>query len=273
MTEQEFLRLSTFIEGRFGIKLPGQKKTLLQARLRKRLKALSLPSYAEYIKYLFSKEGLETELEELIDVVSTNKTDFFREKRHFDLLKSEFLSEILKQKKSGQSLKVWSAGCSTGQEPWSLAMLLADVLANSWPPSFTIDATDVAHTVLETAANAVYSMDKLKDIPEAYRKAFLLKSRDSSRKLFRIAPEIRKKVRFKSLNLMDPFNQMENDYDLIFCRNTLIYFDRPVQKQIALKLISRLRPGGYLFIGHSESFINMDIPVEHVMPTIYRKKM
>ncbi len=272
LNDEEFARLSQYIEGRFGIKLPPGKKTMLQGRLRKRLIALNMSGYSEYIRYLFSAEGARKEPTELIDVVSTNKTSFFREFRHFEILERTIIPEILAKRKDSKPLMVWSAGCSTGEEPYSLAFLLQDMLQDKWPAGFIIHASDVSYNVLNTAQKAVYQGEKAVDIPERFRHKYLLRSKDHRKNLIRISSEIRKRVVFSIFNLLENFpNDKIAAYDLIFCRNTLIYFDRSIQKEISMKFAESLKNGGYLFIGHSESLINMHIPLQNILPTIYQK--
>lgn len=271
MTDTEFKALGEFIQTEFGIKMPPAKKTMLQSRLTKRLRALNISDYRQYREYLFSPEGLIRELPFLIDEVTTNKTDFFREPSHFDLL-SETLLPIWTQTHHGhQPFSVWSAGCATGEEPYSLAMVLGEYLRKEPSFDFEITGTDISGKALETARQAIYPQKRVEPVPAAIRKRYLLRSRDRAKKLVRIVPALRAKVVFRHLNLMESFSCPGPKKDAIFCRNVIIYFERPVQEAIFNKLCSCLKADGYLFIGHSETLNGMRLPLRTVRPTVYQK--
>jgi chemotaxis protein methyltransferase CheR len=267
--DREFDRLGGFIMSQYGIKMPGFKKTFLQSRLQKRLKELGLSSFQEYTDYLFSLQGQHEEIPHLVDAVSTNTTDFFRERNHFDFLSSEGLDDHVIR--SGRhNLSIWSAGCASGEEPYSLAMLLKEY-GSYHSIGFGITATDISDSVLQHAILGIYNMDKIHSIPVAYHKKYLLKGTDAYANKFRISQEVRNKVNFMKFNLIERDYRGVGHHDFIFCRNVLIYFEKAVQYRILKQLCGQILPGGYLFLGHSESIMSMDLPLWQIKPTIYMK--
>ncbi len=272
MSDNDFLRLSGFIFSEYGIKLPAHKKLMLQGRLRARLRARSKPSFAEYIEYLFSSEGQQTELVHMIDVVTTNKTDFFREPDHFDYLYNNILPEFHLKSVPGRKFRIWSAGCSTGEEPYTLAIILSEFKALYPRFDFEILGTDISSRALDQARLAIYPENKVSVIPLSLKKNYLLRSKDKARNEVRISAEVRSRVLFERHNLMDIPALAHDHFDVIFCRNTLIYFDRGTQLRVVANLSSKLQQGAYLFIGHSESIVNEQIlPLRRVRPTIYTR--
>jgi len=271
---QDFQRLSCFINDELGIKMPPSKATMLEGRLAKRLRALKLDSYGAYCDYLFSDQGLAEEMVHLTNAVTTNKTDFFREPNHFTYLTQTVIPELLKIGTAERGkLKIWSAGCSSGEEPYTLAMVLSE-FREQHPgrcPRPQILATDISDRVLDMARRAVYHLDRIAPIPPLLRRKYLLKSKNHSNPVVRIAPEPREMVSFGRLNFMDDAFGLDEMQDVIFCRNVIIYFDRETQEQLVRKFCRHLRPGGYLFLGHSESLHGCDVPVKQVAPTVYRK--
>ncbi len=269
MTDADFRRFSEFITAELGIKLPPSKKTMLEARLQKRLRALGLASHRDYCEFLFSSEGMEQELAQLIDVVTTNTTHFFREPKHFEILSQQVAPEVF-QRKGNNRAAVWSAGCSTGEEPYTLAMVLSEFAAKNPGFTFSILATDISTQVLQQAQRAVYPEDRIEGIPQEYKKKYLLRSKDRTRRLVRMGPELRDRIQFRRLNFMNDFD-FRDLLDVIFCRNVVIYFDRGTQEQLFKRFCGKLARDGYLFIGHSESLTGMDLPLVQVAPTVYRK--
>ncbi len=270
LTDEEFKRLSSLIYQESGIKLPPIKKVMLQSRLQKRLKHLGITSFKEYIDFLFSREGFDSEIIHMLDVVSTNKTDFFREPAHFEFLSQEFLPQYYLQNKTAP-LKLWSAGCSSGEEPYTLAMVLLEFAENHPGFSFSIFASDISTRILQTAIDAIYKEEKVEVIPLTLKRKYLLRSKDRQNPTVKIAPHVRAKVNFARLNLMDSQYDTKDIFDIVFCRNVLIYFDRLTQESVINKLCSRIKPGGYLILGHSESILSMNVALKQVKPTIYRK--
>jgi chemotaxis protein methyltransferase CheR len=273
MSDAEFSKYSRFIEGELGIKMPAAKKVMLEARLMKRLKVLGLESFSDYYRYVFAEESDGSELICLIDAVTTNKTDFFREPSHFDYLTRTVVPELSDATGAGRQrpLAVWSAGCSTGEEPYTIAMVLSELAKEiSWL-RFSILGTDISSRVLEAARTATYEEARSAPIPMPLRHAYLLKSKDPGKGLIRIAREIRDSVEFRRLNLMEDSYGLEGSMDVIFCRNVIIYFDRPTQERLVRKLARCLREGGFLFMGHSETLLGMSLPLRTAAPTVYRK--
>lgn len=271
MTDSEFNRLSKFIYNEVGIKLPPVKKIMLQSRLQKRLRALGIVSFKKYIDYVFSEEGLQNEIIHMLDVVSTNKTDFFREPIHFDFLISDILPEHMNSRNTPNVFHVWSAGCSSGEEPYTIAITLSEFKRKNLGLNFNILGTDISTRILKKAAEAIYPEDRIQNIPLEIKKKYFLKSKDRTNPTVRLTKEIRNTVHYNRLNFMNDYYNIGNDFDVIFCRNVLIYFNRDVQKEVILKLCKKLKVGGYLFIGHSESIMSMNLPLMQIKPTIFRK--
>ncbi|MBN1791967.1 MAG: hypothetical protein JW830_15830 [Bacteroidales bacterium] len=268
--DREFQRLGSFIMSQYGIKMPPHKKTFLQSRLQKRLKALSIKDFKGYTDFVLSSRGQQEELPSMIDAVSTNKTDFFREPIHFDYLLSYGLDEYT-ARTGKKSLSVWSAGCSSGEEPYTIAMLLKKFSQIRQNIDYNILATDISNSVLQHATVGIYGIDKIAPIPAEYRIKYLQKGRDTYQHKFRIVSEIRNKVIFQQLNLLEKEYEGIGKFDIIFCRNVLIYFEREVQYRILMQLCHHLSVGGYLFLGHSESIAGLNLPLAHIKPTIFIK--
>lgn len=273
LSQKDFERLSNFIYGNFGIKMPESKKSMLKGRLSKRLRALKILDFAAYCDYLFSEQGQEEELVHLINAVTTNKTDFFREPSHYEYLTETTVPQLLHTYNYGKGnpIKIWSAGCSTGEEPYTLAMVMSEIQQSRPGLSYEILATDISTKVLEIAKRAVYPVEKIDPIDYRSRKKYLLKSKEKSRNEVRIVPELRKKVSFGRLNFMAENFGLPGTVDIIFCRNVIIYFDKQTQEELMNKFCRYLNRGGYLFIGHSESLQGYETPLSQVAPTIYRK--
>nr|WP_232034912.1 protein-glutamate O-methyltransferase [Desulfovibrio ferrophilus] len=270
MSDKDFKRFAEFIHEECGIKLPPSKKTMLEARLQKRLRALGYGDYREYCEFLFTPEGMECELCNLIDQVTTNTTDFFREPKHFEYLYSTLLPKWMARQGAQRALNIWSAGCSIGAEPYTMACVLSDFKEKYSQFRFRILATDISNEVLGKAARGIYTQEQARGVPGNTLRKYFMRSKDRSKKLVRVAPEIRRQVEFRQLNFMESFKFREPK-DIIFCRNVIIYFDKPTQAGLMKKFCANLKPGGYLFIGHSESLAGQSLPLEQVAPTIYRK--
>lgn len=273
LSDREFHRFSSFIYDHAGIKMPPAKRTMLEARLQKRLKANSINTFEEYSDYVFSPEGRATELIHLIDVVTTNKTDFFREPMHFDYMVKTALPAILQTRGDvlRDPVRIWSAGCSTGEEPYTLAMVLSEFAVGRPDFRVAITASDICTQVLHTAKAAIYPEERTDPIPLNLKKKYLLRSREKSKSLVRISPKLRSLVSFRRINFMDDDLGIAEKMDIIFCRNVVIYFDKPTQQTLMRKFYRQLRPGGYLFIGHSETLSGLDVDFKAVASTVYRK--
>lgn len=271
LSNEQFARLENFINRETGIKMSSDKKVMVQARLKRRLKALSIPSFETYLDYLFGNSGNHSEIINVFDAISTNKTDFFRESIHFSFLKDHVLPEY-KEKRKGSIFKVWSAACSSGEEPYTLAMCIHEFLDLNPSFDYSIYGTDISTLILKMATNAVYTEERVKPaVPEYLVQKYFMKNRDTVKRTFRIVPELRAKVSFNRLNFMDESYHIAGKFDVVFCRNVLIYFDRNIQEAVLQKICRNLKPGGYLFHGHSESLIGMDLPLKNVRPTIFRR--
>jgi chemotaxis protein methyltransferase CheR len=272
LSAQDFRRLRELVYSECGIQIGPERQTMLEGRLRKRLRSLQLDSAAEYCSYIFSGSGHPEEIPQLIDVVTTNKTDFFRESRHFDYLAGVAIPALLRnQNGTNRSLLVWSAGCSTGEEPYKLAMVLSQYAERNKAFRFRLLATDISTQVLEHAQRAIYKSELLKPVPAELRRKYVMRSKDRASPLQRIVPELRDLVEFRRLNLMDSDFGIEEAVDVIFCRNVIIYFDAPTRAGLLDRFQRQLRPGGYLFLGHSETLNGVDVPLTTVGPTVYRK--
>ena len=270
LKQSEFNRLSNYIFSNYGIKMPPAKKVMLQSRLQKRLRHLNINNFKSYIDFVFSKEG-DQEIIHMMDVVSTNKTDFFREPTHFEFMEEVILPEIYANKQS--DFKIWSAGSSSGEEAYTITMVMEEYIAKNGYINYQILGADISTDMLQKAVNGVYKSEKILTIPESLKKKYFLKSKDPTKKLVRVKPNLRTKVKFFRLNLMDNVYNAPNGFDVIFCRNTLIYFERDTQEKVINKLCGHLKSGGYFILGHSESITNMNVPLENIKPTIFRKPL
>jgi chemotaxis protein methyltransferase CheR len=270
LTSRDFSRLAQFIQDYAGIKMPPTKKTMVEGRLRKRAAANGFTTLTEYCRHLFDHDGMDAESIHLIDAVTTNKTEFFRESDHFRFLAEIAVPELLAQRRR-REFKVWSAASSIGAEPYTLAMVLADLQPELDGFAFTVFATDISTRVLEIAVRGIYSEQMIAPVPMEMRRRYLLRSKDPAQGLVRIAPELRRQVQFGRLNLMDSSYPLDRDMDVIFCRNILIYFDKPTQQAVLERLCGHLRPSGYLFLGHSESLAGLGLPLKPAGTTVFRR--
>jgi len=250
LSDADFTKLAAFIKERMGINLTPAKKVMLETRIRKRCLKLNILSFREYTSYILDKKNHIEELDYFIDLVTTNKTDFFRENHHFDFLISDVLPKL--DSVRGRSLRFWSSACSKGAEPYTLAMVLEDYYANhQFGRKNEIIATDISLAILAEAKRAIYTKAEIDPVPYDMRKRYLLKSKNPKSSEIRIGPLIRSKIEFRRLNLTEAFG-FENPFDVIFCRNVMIYFDRDTQTTLVKRMIKNLHIGGYLFMGHSE---------------------
>ena len=254
LADRHFRSIADLIQGRVGIQLPAAKRTMVEGRLRRRVRALELDGLEAYGRLLFDEGHLDAEFTHLIDCVTTNKTDFFREPAHFAFLRDEAVPQLAARAgRAPLRLKVWSAAASNGAEAYTLAMVLDDMARRGSDLAFSILGTDISTEVLAAARSGIYPDEMLEAVPDAFRRRYVMEARDRSRRQGRIVPELRRQVRFARLNLMDERYAFDRDVDVIFCRNVLIYFDKPTQRTVIERLARHLRPGGYLVLGHSES--------------------
>lgn len=271
LSKRNFEALSKFIYSYSGIKMPLSKSTMLEGRLRRRLRVTGIATFDDYCDYLFNQGGIEREAIYLIDVVTTNKTDFFREPKHFDYMRDVALADILRQF-SERRLRIWSSACSTGAEPYTLAMVMSDYLQSQAPDrDYFILATDLSTDVLQKAQKGIYSSDMMAPVPPEMMRRYVMRATNAHRQEMRVAPALRQKVGFARMNLMDAKYPIGDPMHIIFCRNVLIYFDKQTQAQVLTRLCNSLSPGGYLFIGHSETVTGFDLPIRQVANTIFKR--
>lgn len=267
ITAEEFQRFHTLIYNESGISLGEQKRSLLASRLSKRLRDLDLQTFSEYYNKVTEDQSRE-EFTRLLDLISTNKTDFFREPKHFDFLRERIIPELERTKR----IRIWSSACSSGEEPYTIAMTLFDTVQNPDQWDFKILASDLSTRVLAKAAAGTYDEERVRDVsPDVIRRHFL-RGRGESAGLLKVKAHLADMIQFRRLNLMDDRFPIKNPLDLIFCRNVMIYFDRPTQETLVNKFHHYLKPGGYLFIGHSESLQWVTHPFKSLAPTIYQKE-
>jgi chemotaxis protein methyltransferase CheR len=267
---RDYARLCDLIYTEAGIHLGTEKKMMLEVRIKRRLRDLSLHSYSQYCDYLFGHKGIKEEVTHLIDVVTTNKTDFFREPGHFDFLVEKALPEFT-ERNPGRQFLIWSAGCSTGEEPYTMAIVLSEYQLTHPGFRFRIMASDISNIVLARAELGVYTNEVVSPVAAALRRKYFMRSREPGSTRVRVVPELRRSIEFRRLNFMDAEYGLNEKADAVFCRNVIIYFDRPTQERILQKLSNCLAPGGYMYVGHSETLHNMDLPLFPVAPALYRR--
>lgn len=271
LTQANYKRLAEFVHAYSGIKMPPGKKTMLEGRIRKRVRACGRRDVNDYCRFLFEEGGVETELVDLIDVVTTNKTDFFREPKHFDFLTATAVPALIASAANRRPLLVWSAGCSTGEEPYTLAIVLSEYALACPGFSFRILATDISTTVLKKAELGVYSTEVVRSVPAALKVKYFMRGSEPESERVRVVPELRRLVEFRRLNFMDANYGISGKVDAVFCRNVIIYFDRPTQQRILGNLAHHLVPGGFLFVGHAETLHDLNLPLAQVAPALYRR--
>jgi chemotaxis protein methyltransferase CheR len=267
---RNFARLAEYIYSQSGIKMPASKKTMLEGRLRRRQRATGADTLDQYCDYLFADDNLPVEGLHLINAVTTNKTDFFREPGHFDFMVDHALPALAAG--GVRRIRAWSAACSTGPEPYTIAMVLDDYAERVPGMSYGILATDLDTEVLESARAGIYPVDLVDPVPAALRRKYVMMSNDPRRRVARIAPQLRSAIGFARLNLMDDRYPVGEPMHLIFCRNVLIYFDKPTQRKVVSQLVELLAPDGYLFLGHSESITGLDLPLDQVANTVFQRR-
>ncbi|WP_127076108.1 CheR family methyltransferase [Rhodomicrobium lacus] len=270
--DRDFARIATLVSRQTGIRLPPSKRTMIETRLRKRMRACAKPTFDAYCAYLFDKGVEGTELTHLIDVVTTNKTDFFREPDHFSFLADRAVPDLVARRAGERTphLKLWSAASSNGAEAYTMAMILADMAGANLRFQFSILGTDVSTRMLAAARRAVYPAGFVSPVPEAMQRRYFMRSRDPEANEVRVIPELRNHVQFSAINLMDETYRYERDFDAIFLRNVLIYFEKDTQVAVTRRLISHLRPNGYLFLGHSETWVGASLTARQVAPSIFQ---
>ena len=266
--EKEFKHISSLVYDSYGINLHVGKKELVRARLSKRLRTLGLTNFKEYIDYM-ERDSTKVEFTNMIDLLSTNLTNFFREDDHFKFLKKTLIPEWSNGINS-RSIRIWSAGCSSGEEPYTIAIVIRRAMDILKGKDIKILATDISTRMLEVARNGIYSEDRLKTIPKDMRRKFFLKGNGESSNNYSVRKELREMVKLGRLNLLDEW-PMKGQFELIFCRNVMIYFDKPTQGKLINRFWNILKPGGILMVGHSESLTGIQHSFKYIQPTVYRK--
>jgi len=269
LSEAQFQKISRLVKDRCGINLHEGKKQLVQARLAKRLRELGLDGYREYVEYVTNDAG-GTELTAMLDAISTNLTSFFREEEHFDYLARKAIPAAMARAGSDRRLRIWSAGCSTGEEPYSIAITVCDNIPNLSSWDARVLATDLSTKVLARAKEATYPGQRVKSVPPRQRSRHFHCVQAKPERIYRVIDPARSMVHFARLNLMGNW-PMQGPFDVVFCRNVMIYFDKPTQGKLVNRFCNILSPGGTLFIGHSESLTGIDHPLRYVQPTVYEK--
>ncbi len=265
LSAREFDQFRTLAHEQFGLDLPDGKQQLLAARLGKRMRELNLDSFQAYYKHVTEDRTGEA-LVAMIDALTTNHTSFFRESVHFDFLRKSVVPAL----SSRSSINIWSAACSTGEEPYSLAFSLFEELDTAVFSKVRIVATDISTRVLQTAQAGVYPSERFKGIAPEQLRRYVLKGEGKRQDWYLVKKQFRAAVAFQRINLMEDFSNL-GTFPAIFCRNVMIYFDRKTQQDLVNRLAAQLEPGGYLFIGHAESLGGIDQPLEYVQPALYRK--
>ncbi|MBN8954715.1 MULTISPECIES: CheR family methyltransferase [unclassified Rhizobium] len=269
LSRRNFDQLARYIYDYSGIKMPPGKRTMLEGRLRRRLRATGIGDLDDYCDYLFKRGGIDREAIHLIDAVTTNKTDFFREPKHFEHMENAALPELLA---AGHGrLRIWSAACSTGAEPYTIAMVMEDYRDAHGAPEYSILATDLSTDVLRAARRGVYPSSMIDPVDRQRRLRYVMEARDPERGEVRIHPRLRSRIGFGRLNLMDRAYEIGDKVHIVFCRNVLIYFDKPTQEKVLSRLCDKLVTGGFLYVGHSETISGLNLPVKQVANTVFRR--
>ncbi|WP_348673133.1 CheR family methyltransferase [uncultured Abyssibacter sp.] len=271
LSNHSFERIARFLRREAGIELPPDKHTLVQSRLRKHVVAGGYGDYDSYVDETLSRRGIA--LITLIDALTTNKTAFFREADHFRYLQEQWLPTLSQLAGSQRPLRVWSAGCSAGQEPYTLALVLLDALELYPQLRFEILATDLSTAMLKIAVNGIYSVDDVAPVPESMRHRYLMRSRKAGDNRVAMGPELREHVRFQRFNLVTDAYAFEAPFDLVFCRNVMIYFSNSTREAVVRRIHDVMVPGALLMIGHSESLSGFKTPLRYVEPTIYTRPL
>ena len=274
LLDQDFQRLSAFIHAQCGIKMPLGKKTQLTAMIQKRLQIVGKESCTDYVDWVLGGEQAEGELMQLVDFATNREVDFFHEAKHFEFMVQTALPELIKRSGAGvhRELMIWSAGCATGEEPYTLAMVLQEFARRhpGIPCKAQVLATDLSDQALATASNAIYNQEKVAPISPELKKKYFLKSKNPRKPLVRVVPKLRAMVKFRQLNMMEANFQLREKIDILFCRNVVTHFNRPTRKKLVKRLCRHLAPGGYLFVGHGESLHGLGVPVMPLQPTVYQ---
>jgi len=266
-----FERIRRHIEGEVGLSFADNKRTLFRSRLAKRLRDLHLDTFEQYADYLTGGRD-KAELSICLNLVTTNLTSFFRELHHFEDLRTTYLPALMQVPGRDRAVRIWSAACSTGAEPYTLAMVVRDALAGHPGWSAEILASDINTEVLGVAMRGVYTKEELKGVPDEDLHRHFQRGMGENAHRYRVRPETSRMVRFQRINLLRPLPPFDAPFDAVFCRNCLIYFSQEKQARVIRALTETLRPGGLLFLGHSESVPSDYLGLERLPRTVYRRK-
>lgn len=268
MPDKYFTLLRNLIHQKSGIWLSDNKKTLLRTRLLKRMRELGVEDFSEYHRYV-EADTSNDELRQMLDVISTNVTSFFREQQHFDFLARHVIPQLTAA--GADFIHFWSAACSTGEEPYSLAMTIMEAIPNYQCHNIRILATDIAGSVLQTAERGFYRADKVEGIPPQILQKYFHREKQNGTNGYAVNTEVKNMVRFRMLNLNGPSWPFKKKFDVILCRNVMIYFDRKTQQELVSRFAANLKPGGHLLVGHSESLTGIRHEMKFIQATVYKK--
>lgn len=267
-TDRDFNYIRKIIGESTGIVLADAKRQMVYGRLSRRLRELGLSDFKDYCEIV--KQNNSPELTQFVNAITTNLTAFFRENHHFEYLKNTLLPELVKTNESSRRIRIWSAGCSTGEEPYSLAMVVSEFFASRPNWDVKILATDLDTNVLQKASNGLYELEKLEGISDQRKKKWLRKGRDAFKDKVKVSPELQELITFKQLNLLEDW-PFKGPFDFIFCRNVVIYFSKDTQRTLVSRYADKLVSKGHLFLGHSESLFKVSDDFKLQGQSMYRK--
>ncbi|NMM47435.1 CheR family methyltransferase [Marinigracilibium pacificum] len=267
ISQEQFDKISAYLQNKYGLYFKQEKRTMFQSRLIKRLNNLKIDSFGEYLDYIFNKD--KDEYTFFLDLVTTHKTSFFREEYQFDFLKEQL---SVNDKLNKKLLKVWSAGCSTGEEVYTLSILLNEYKKDNPRFDFQILGTDISLLSLKKASQGIYKQNEITDLPPYFLESYFKEINSGDSTVYKFSnQEIKNKIKLGVLNLNRASYNLKGTFDVIFCRNVIIYFNAETQRKVLSRLLEKLNPGGFLFLGHSETAIGASLPIKSIRPTIYQK--
>jgi chemotaxis protein methyltransferase CheR len=269
ISDEQFKFLRHYLSSRYGLRIPAEKKTLFESRLIGRLNFLKMETIQAYFDYIFQPKERNNEYQFFIDQITTHKTFFFRENYQFEFI-TKILPDYWKTHGSNHQLSIWSAGCSTGEEVYTLGMILNEKKGDIPNLDYKIVGTDISIPSLRKAAAGIFSTE-LEALPEHFKKKYFLETENGKVLQFNHA-DITRRIQLGVLNLNNPLYHLPHTFDFIFCRNVTIYFDAKTREEVLTRIVDKLKPGGYLFLGHSETALGTTLPIKSIQPTIYQKQ-